>query len=159
MPVAKKPTNRRKPTARQVEHQAIKDLVRDLPSLIMGENDDTRIPIETTSERRHSLPINSNPAQRRWVWIGVIVCTIIISSFWIFNLRTMVKQTFAEQGVERDIANLAGQDLQALLNTVMINNEKFKQMTSSSSTTATSTAPTEEEIRAALLANLATSTN
>lgn len=154
MPVAKSTANQRKQSARQADHQVIKDLVRDLPSLIM-QNSDTGVPIDQPPAPGRPIIVHSDPKPRRWVWLGVIFCTIIIGAFWLFNIRSLVEHTFDGRSVEQDIANSAGQDLQALLNTVMINNEKLKQVASSTNRLeATSTAPSEDALRAALIANL-----
>lgn len=161
MPVAKQPASGRgKKSARQAEHQAIKDLVRDLPSLIMQDSDRTEIPVSQPPTRRQPVIVHSDPRQRRWVWIGVGLCTLAIGAFWILNIRAMVQHAFDGRSVEKEIARSAGQDLQALLNTAMINNEKINGPgASSTAQTATSTGPTEEQLRAALLAALvATST-
>lgn len=154
MPVAKSAANQRKQSARRADHQAIKDLVRDLPSLIM-QNSDTGVPIDQPPTTGRPIVVHSDPKQRRWVWLGVIFCTLIIGAFWIFNIRSLIERTFDGRSIEQDIANSAGQDLQALLNTVMINNEKLKQTPSSTARlNTTSTAPSEEALRAALIANL-----
>ena len=161
MPVAKQPASaRRKQSARQAEHQAIKDLVRDLPSLIMQDSSDTEVPVSQPPVSRQPVIVHSDPQQRRWVWIGVGLCTLAIGAFWILNIRAMVQHAFDGRSVETEIASSAGQDLQALLNTVMINNEKKNGPgTSSTAQIATSTGgPTEDQLRAALLAALVTTT-
>ncbi len=154
MPVAKKPARR---TARQADHQAIKDLVRDLPSLIMQDSGSTEVPVSQPPAARRPVVVHSDPAQRRWVWIGVAICTLAIGAFWVYNMRSLVVRTFDGRSVEKDIAHSTTQDLQALLDTVMINNEKMRLAASSTAQT-TSTAPSEDALRAALLATLTTST-
>lgn len=154
MPVAKKPTRR----PNSSDRQAIKDLVRDLPSLIMQESEQaTAVPITHVAATKRPIVVHSNPRQRRWVWIGVALCTLVIGAFWVYNMQSLVVRTFDGRSVEKDIANSTTQDLQALLNTVMINNEKLRLATSSTAQT-TGTAPSEEALRAALLATLSTST-
>lgn len=148
MPVAKKPARR---SARQADHQAIKDLVRDLPSLIMQDSEQAPPP-------RQPIVVHSNPAQRRWVWIGVAICTLAIGAFWVYNMRSLVARTFDGRSVEKEIAHSTTQDLQALLDTVMINNEKLRLAAASSTAQTTSTAPSEDELRAALLASLVPTT-
>lgn len=155
MPVAKKPVRR---TPRQADHQAIKDLVRDLPSLIMQDSDNTAVPVSQVPVVRRPVVVHSDPSQRRWVWIGVAICTLAIGAFWIYNMRSLVVHTFDGRSIEKNIAHSTTQDLQALLDTVMINNEKLRQTAPSSTTQTNSTAPSEEALRAALLATLVTST-
>lgn len=155
MPVAKKPARR---SARQADHQAIKDLVRDLPSLIMQDSEQAEIPVNQRSTPRQPIVVHSDSHQRRWVWIGVAICTLAIGAFWIYNLRSLVVRTFDGRSVEKDIAHSTTQDLQALLDTVMINNEKLRLATASTTPHATSTAPSEDALRDALLAGLAATT-
>lgn len=153
MPVAKKPARR---SDRQADHQVIKDLVRDLPNLIMQDSEQVEVPVSRPHTPRQPIMVHSDPRQRRWVWIGVTICTLAIGAFWVYNIRSLVASTFDGQSVEKDIARGTTQDLQALLNTIMINNEKLRLGAASTTAKTTSTVPTEDELRAALLAGLTT---
>lgn len=129
MPVKKGSTPRKgrsggkaKPRA---DRAAIKNLVRDIPSLM---RQDGYIAHEPPAAPKRPLTIEVNEAKRRWLWIGVAICTLFIFGFWIVNVRSMFFNAFGRPSLEKQIFQSTQQDFQALLNTLSINNAQLDRL-------------------------------
>lgn len=125
---SKKPPKKKKPSGKkkkgkQTKNAAvkknIKQAVDNIPQMIVREIQEKKPTWDAYTQENTPLYKSAtyHKAQRKRkaiVWMGVGIVTIVICLMWFFNISTLVYDTKQKPAQEKQLLNIANQEIQAL---------------------------------------------